>query len=260
MTTVVAPAAPDVRGGSIAIRGLGHAFGTVEALRDVDLDIAAGEFVSFVGTSGCGKSTLLNVIAGLLTPTSGTVTISGALPRRAYITQDDRLLAWRTALQNVAFPLELHGVPKRERLERARELLARVGLADAVDRRPHELSGGMRQRVSIAQALVYRPAVLLMDEPFGALDAWTREALHEVLLDVRAELGTTTVLVTHDVYEALSLSDRVVTLAPRPGRVLRDHSLRDHPSPRDLRSAALLDLHETIRADLGFTHSTKDTP
>lgn len=147
MSTTTAPVRPAVRGGSIAIRGLSHVFaGSVEALRDVDLEIAAGEFVSFVGTSGCGKSTLLNIIAGLLTPTSGSVTISresagGGLPRRAYITQDDRLLAWRTALQNVAFPLELHGVPKRERLERARDLLDRVGLADAAHRRPHEQIG-----------------------------------------------------------------------------------------------------------------------
>lgn len=253
-------------GGRIVIRGVSHSFGSgdgrAEVLRDIDLEIAPGEFVSFVGKSGCGKSTLLNVIAGLLTPDEGEVAISraeddanGALPRRAYITQDDRLLPWRTALQNVALPLELHGVPKAERLERSRELLSRVGLEAAADRRPSELSGGMRQRVSIAQSLVYRPAVLLMDEPFGALDAWTRESLHELLLGVQSELGTTTVLVTHDVNEALGLSDRVITLAPRPGRVLTDYSLAGHPRPRsfrDLQTPFFVKAHEAIRTDLGF--------
>jgi NitT/TauT family transport system ATP-binding protein len=253
-------------GGEILIQGVGHVFpsdtGPVEALRDIDLRIAPGEFVSLVGTSGCGKSTLLNIVAGLLSPTRGTVTITPAaqdadarLPRRAYITQDDRLLPWRTAVQNVAFPLELHGVGKRERLARAHELLDRVGLADFAQRRPSELSGGMRQRVSIAQALVYRPAVLLMDEPFGALDAWTRESLHELLLDVQAELGTTTVLVTHDVFEAMGLSDRIITLAPRPGRILREYVLTDFPRPRshrELQTPHFVEIHEQIRADLGF--------
>ena len=251
-------------GGRIVVENLTHVFdsdeGPVEALRDVTLEIAPGEFVSFVGKSGCGKSTLLNILAGLLTPTTGGVTITrldtgSTLPQRAYITQDDRLLPWRTAVQNVALPLELHGVPKKERLARAYDLLDRVGLADFARRRPSELSGGMRQRVSIAQSLVYGPAVLLMDEPFGALDAWTRESLHELLLDVQAELGTTTVLVTHDVFEALGLSDRIVTLAPRPGRLLGEYVLPASPRPRthrDLQHGEFADLHDRIRTDLGF--------
>lgn len=247
-------------GGRIVVDHLTHAFDDLDVLRDITLSIGAGEFVSLVGKSGCGKSTLLNILAGLLTPTSGTVEISrvevaSKLPRRAYITQDDRLLPWRTAVQNVALPLELHGVGKRERLTRALDLLDRVGLADFARRRPSELSGGMRQRVSIAQALVYEPAVLLMDEPFGALDAWTRESLHELLLDVQADLGTTTVLVTHDVFEALGLSDRVITLAPRPGRLLGEYVLPASARPRthrDLQHGEFADLHEKIRADLGF--------
>jgi len=253
-------------GGQISITGINHTFdsdeGSVQALQDINLDIAPGEFLSLVGTSGCGKSTLLNIMAGLLTPSSGSVTINCApndanakLPRRAYITQDDRLLPWRTAVQNVAFPLELHGVGKSERLDRAHALLKRVGLDEFAKRRPSELSGGMRQRVSIAQALVYRPAVLLMDEPFGALDSWTRESLHELLLGVQLELGTTAVLVTHDVPEALALSDRVIVLASRPGRILRTYSLQEYGRPRtrqELQATHFAEAHDQIRADLGI--------
>ena len=249
-------------GPAISVRGLSHAFASdtavVEALRGISLDIPAGQFVSLVGKSGCGKSTLLNILAGLLTPTSGEITVHGSglpgLPNRGYITQDTRLLPWRTALQNVALPLELHGVGRRERLERARRLLERVGLGDALDQRPDQLSGGMRQRVAIAQALVYEPAVLLMDEPFGALDVWTRESLHDLLLDVQAELGTTAILVTHDVGEAVSLSDRIVTLAPRPGRILGDYTISGSGRPRRhdaLRDDVLADLQHRIRRDLG---------
>ncbi|QEO14837.1 ABC transporter ATP-binding protein [Agromyces intestinalis] len=264
--TAESTSAPPLPGGRIVIDEVDHDFaadaGIVPALRGVSLDIAPSEFVSLVGTSGCGKSTLLNIVAGLLTPTHGSVTIGRAvkeadgLPQRAYITQDDRLLPWRTAKQNVELPLQLHGVDREERAERAIAILRRVGLGDFADRRPHELSGGMRQRVSIAQSLVYHPAVLLMDEPFGALDAWTRDSLHDLLLDVQAELGTTVVLVTHDVGEALALSDRVVTLAPRPGRILAEYSLADRPRPRShqtLRDEFFADVHQRIRADLGFT-------
>lgn len=248
---------------AIAIERLSHWFqaedGPLEVLRDIDLRIGKGEFVSLVGKSGCGKSTLLNILAGLLTPTYGTISIttpprSGAdLPLRSYITQDNRLLPWRSALQNVALPLELHGVRRSERLDRAHALLERVGLGDAVQQRPDQLSGGMRQRVAIAQALVYDPPVLLMDEPFGALDVWTREALHDLLLEVQAEFGTTVVLVTHDVSEAVSLSDRIIALAPRPGRILGDYSIRGDTRPRRgeaLHEPGYAELVRQIRTDL----------
>jgi NitT/TauT family transport system ATP-binding protein len=256
------PAAGPDGGPAISVRDVGHAFAAdaavVEALRGISLEIPAGQFVSLVGKSGCGKSTLLNILAGLLTPSSGQISVRGSglpgLPNRGYITQDSRLLPWRTALQNVALPLELHGVRKKERLDRARRLLERVGLGDATHQRPDQLSGGMRQRVAIAQALVYEPAVLLMDEPFGALDVWTRESLHDLLLDVQAELGTTAILVTHDVGEAISLSDRIVTLAPRPGRILGDYTIAGSKRPRRhdaLRDDVLADLQTRIRRDLG---------
>ncbi len=249
---------------AISVVGLNHWFeaegSSLEVLRDINLDIPKGQFVSLVGKSGCGKSTLLNILAGLLTPSTGTVHIADQerreynLPKRSYITQDTRLLPWRTAIANVALPLELHGVPKRERLDRARDLLALVGLSDAVDQRPDQLSGGMRQRVAIAQSLVYDPSVLLMDEPFGALDVWTRESLHDVLFNVYAEIGTTVVLVTHDVGEAVSLSDRIIALAPRPGRILADYTVSGDHRPRRgdvIHEPVYADLTHNIRADLG---------
>ena len=254
-------AADDV---AISVVGLSHWFttedSTLEVLRDINLDIQKGQFVSLVGKSGCGKSTLLNIFAGLLTPSSGRLYIADQerreydLPKRSYITQDTRLLPWRTALANVALPLELHGVPKKERLARARDLLGLVGLSDAGDQRPDQLSGGMRQRVAIAQSLVYDPSVLLMDEPFGALDVWTRESLHDVLFDVYTEIGTTVVLVTHDVNEAVSLSDRIIALAPRPGRILADYTISGDHRPRRgdvIHEPVYAELTHDIRADLG---------
>lgn len=253
----------------IEIRRLSHSYlsssgETIKALEDVNLSVRRGEIVSLVGRSGCGKSTLLNILAGLLTPTRGQVFIgsrhserangtSRKLPSRAYITQDDRLLPWRTAERNVAFPLELHGVSRRERLDAAGEMLRRVGLGASIKRRPFELSGGMRQRVAIAQALVYDPAVLLMDEPFAALDAWTRQSLHELMIEIHAELGTTTILVTHDVFEALSLSDRVLTLGTHPGRIHQEFVLPDTARPRPhqvLQEPTFLQIYENILADL----------
>lgn len=265
--TVAAPVATTP--GVIRLSGIGHTFeradgSDVEVLRDVDLTIEPGEVVSFVGRSGCGKSTLLNIIAGLLTPTAGAVEMSGEgrralgrfdteLPTRAYITQENRLLPWRSAQQNVALPLELHGVGRADRAKAAQEILARVGLAGSEKRRPAELSGGQQQRVAIAQSLVFDPLVLLMDEPFGALDAWTRQSLHELVVDVHDEFGTTTVLVTHDVFEALSLSDRVVTLASHPGRVINDFRVPASARPRphqSLQEPQFLELYEAILADL----------
>jgi NitT/TauT family transport system ATP-binding protein len=194
------------------------------ALAPISLDVAPGEFVALIGANGTGKSTLLRLVAGLLVPTAGEVTVAGgrvdgASPRVGLVFQEPRLLPWRSTLDNVAFPLELAGWPPDRRRARARELLALVGLDGVDDVRPHELSGGMRQRASIARALAIDPAVLLLDEPFSALDAITRDRFNLELQDVWRGAGTTVVLVTHSISEAVLLSDRVVVLAGHPGRV-----------------------------------------
>jgi NitT/TauT family transport system ATP-binding protein len=270
MTTRPAPAQADTRDqgqaaqGAIVATGIEHTYESagrpVVALARTDLLVEPGEFVSLVGPSGSGKTTLLNILAGLLTPTHGQVTITGENPAGAgspvvgYMTQHDTLLPWRTTLKNVAFPLELPGVPKRERLSRAEGLLDRVGLADFGGHYPYQLSGGMRQRVSLARALIYGPPVLLLDEPFGALDSGTRLALHQVLAGVCNDLGTTVLLVTHDLAEAVSLSDRVLALAPRPGRVVREYAITrrgDRHEVRDIYSEPeLITMHNELRESM----------
>jgi NitT/TauT family transport system ATP-binding protein len=229
----------------------------VVALARTDLVVQPGEFVSLVGPSGSGKTTLLNILAGLLTPTHGQVTITGENPAGAgvpvvgYMTQHDTLLPWRTALKNVAFPLELSRTAKQDRLTRAASLLDRVGLTGFAGHFPHQLSGGMRQRVSLARALIYGPPVLLLDEPFGALDGTTRLALHRVLAEVCNDLGTTVLLVTHDLAEAVSLSDRVLALAPRPGRVVREFTIPRQTGQHEVRDIysepELIALHNELR-------------
>ncbi|WP_442922452.1 ABC transporter ATP-binding protein [Microbacterium sp. Root61] len=193
-------------------------FGTGPVVLDeVTLDIAAGEFVCLLGASGCGKSTLLNLIAGLDRPTSGAVETPAE--GSAVMFQESALLPWLTASRNVELALRLRGVPRSERRARALELLRVVNLADAGDKRPHELSGGMRQRVALARALAQDKPVLLMDEPFAALDAITRDLLHEELERVWRATGRTIVFVTHNVREAVRLGQRIVLLSSRPGRV-----------------------------------------
>ena len=202
---------------------------SVTALKGVDLDVAAGEFMSLLGPSGCGKSTFLRVVADLIAPTSGSVRVLGVTPDAArlrrdigFVFQDAALLPWRTALQNVELPLEVaRGRTQTNKAARAtpRELLQLVGLSGSENAYPHELSGGMRQRVSIARALVTDPRILLMDEPFGALDEITRDRLNEELLRVWRELGMTVLFVTHSIYEAAFLAQRVLMLAANPGRV-----------------------------------------
>ncbi|BCY07165.1 ABC transporter ATP-binding protein [Actinoplanes sp. L3-i22] len=198
--------------------------GDVVALRDIDLDIAEGQFVAVIGRSGCGKSTLLRLIAGLLAPTGGAVTIDGTpvgRPRRdvALMHQLPALLPWRTALGNVLLPAEIHGLPRAEYRARAVELLDAVGLAGFHQRHPYELSGGMQQRVALCRALIQRPRVLLMDEPFSALDALTREELATQLQEMHLAAPATTVFVTHSIAEAVLLADRVVVLSAMPGRI-----------------------------------------
>ncbi|GAA4203729.1 ABC transporter ATP-binding protein [Actinocatenispora rupis] len=224
-----------VESASRAFTGRG---GTVLALDDITLDIGAGEFVAVIGRSGCGKSTLLRLLAGLIPPTSGAVYLADEPVRRpsrrvSVMFQRPALLPWRTVLDNVLLPAEMFGRPKRAYAARAHELLATVGLADAAKRLPHELSGGMQQRVSLCRSLVTSPAVLLMDEPFSALDALTREELTAELQRVHLAEGTTTVLVTHSIDEAVMLADRVVVLAARPGRI-REIVPVDLPRPRSL--------------------------
>ncbi|WP_437582833.1 ABC transporter ATP-binding protein [Paramicrobacterium sp. CJ85] len=194
-------------------------------LENIDLSIAPGEFVCLLGASGCGKSTLLNLIAGLDAPTAGRIDV----PRdgAAVMFQESALMPWLTARRNVELALRLRGVRRAERSAAASELLATVGLEDAAGRRPHELSGGMRQRVALARALAQNRSVLLMDEPFAALDAITRDLLHDELESVWRRTGRTIVFVTHNVREAARLGQRIVLLAPRPGRIAAEWRLPD---------------------------------
>jgi NitT/TauT family transport system ATP-binding protein len=200
--------------------------GSVVALQDIDLTIGRGEFVSLIGPSGCGKSTLLRIIADLLQPTGGGVRVNGKPARRARLDQDygiafqqAGLLDWRTVLANIELPLELHGVDRSKRKARALELVELVGLGDFASQRPPQLSGGMQQRVAIARALAESPTLLLMDEPFGALDEMTRERMQNELVRIAGETGAAVVFVTHSIPEAVFLSDRVVVMSPRPGRI-----------------------------------------
>jgi ABC-type nitrate/sulfonate/bicarbonate transport system ATPase subunit len=212
----------------LEIRGLVKVFGSgaarVVALDGIDLDVPVGGFVSLVGVSGCGKSTLLNIVAGLERPTDGTVTVDGDTvvgpgPDRGVVFQAYSLFPWRTVAENVAFGLECLKVGRGERRTRVAEMLGVVGLSEFADRLPRELSGGMRQRVAIARALVTEPDLLLLDEPFGALDLQTRRSLHEFLRLVWQRTGATVLMVTHDVGEAVYLSELVVVMSTRPGRV-----------------------------------------
>jgi NitT/TauT family transport system ATP-binding protein len=212
------------------VRGVEKVFqtraGDVHALESIDLSVAAGEFVSLIGPSGCGKSTLMRLVADLGEPTAGSVTVFGKSAKQARLDQEygiafqsAGLLPWRTVAANVAVPLDLHGVASAARSSRVAELLEMVGLAEFADRYPDQLSGGMQQRVAIARALAEQPRLLLMDEPFGALDEMTREKMQTELVRISAETGAAVVFVTHSIPEAVFLSDRVVVMSPRPGRV-----------------------------------------
>nr|WP_314584360.1 ABC transporter ATP-binding protein [uncultured Pseudomonas sp.] len=208
----------------------------VEVLKDFDLQVREGEFLSILGPSGCGKSTYLNILAGLAKKTGGTLEIDGkplqGINRnQGVVFQGYALLPWRSVLDNIAVGLEIRGVGKAERRERAREYLDLVGLTGFASRYPHELSGGMRQRVAIARSLVYKPDVLLMDEPFAALDAQTRETLQDELLRIWDLHKKTIVFITHSLDEAIFLSDRVAVMTPRPGRIKEIIDI-DLPRPR----------------------------
>jgi NitT/TauT family transport system ATP-binding protein len=222
--------------------------GSVVALDSLSLDVRDGEFLTIVGPSGCGKSTLLNILVGLELPSEGEIFLDGrdAVDRKAvgYVMQNDNLYPWRTLRENVEFPLELRGYSPSDRRDISQRYLEKVRLADFGDRYPYELSGGMRQRGNIVRALSFSPRILIMDEPFGPLDAQTRLLLQNLLLDLWAEERKTIVFITHDLHEAIALGDRVVVLTARPGRIKSVHSV-DIPRPRKLRH-----LHEnaTYRA------------
>ena len=208
----------------LIVEKVGHAYGGLEVLDGIDLAVGAGEIVALIGPSGCGKSTLLSIVGGLLRPTRGTVAIAGAVPTDSlnpftFVFQDFALLPWRTVEGNVALALEHHPIGAAERQERVAAALRRIGLWEFRDAYPRQLSGGMRQRVGIARALVVRPAMLLMDEPLSALDAQTRELLMEEFLALWLGERVAALYVTHNLAEALRLADRIVVLSRRPGRV-----------------------------------------
>jgi len=249
---------------AVALSGVGKTFHPgrpeeVSALAGVDLTVAPGEFVSLIGPSGCGKSTLMRVVADLEQPTSGTATVFGKSPHAARLDQDygiafqhAGLLPWRTVLANVELPLELHGHSRVTRRSRARELLDLVGLRDFYRHRPHQLSGGMQQRVAIARALAEEPRLLLMDEPFGALDEMTRERMQAELVALCARTGCAVVFVTHSIPEAVYLSHRVVVMSARPGRITRVVPIDLPERTEDLREdprffAAVTEVREALR-------------
>jgi NitT/TauT family transport system ATP-binding protein len=208
----------------VSVRGVSKNYGNVEALRGIDLDFPRGQLTSLLGPSGCGKTTLLKIIAGLIEADAGTISVNGKVvtkpgPERAFVFQDFALLPWATVLRNVAFGLELRGVGKAEREKTARHQVNEVGLAGFEDKYPHELSGGMRQRVGLARALSVDADVLLLDEPFSAVDEQNRRKFQEDLMRLRTAQNKTFIFVTHSIEEAVYISDRIVLLSPRPGRV-----------------------------------------
>lgn len=244
----------------LSIKNLNKTYHTEEgdevvALSDINLDVADKEFVCFIGPSGCGKTTLLRITAGLEKPDSGTLTvnnepITGPGPDRGMVFQEYSLFPWRTVLKNITFSLELKKIPKSEREKIARDFLEVVGLSKFADSYPHELSGGMKQRVAIARALVNDPDVLLMDEPFGAVDAQTRNRLQHELLNIWEKKKKTVLFITHSVDEAVFLADKVVVFTARPGRVKEVISI-DLPRPRERTSFEANAVREHLLASLG---------
>jgi NitT/TauT family transport system ATP-binding protein len=246
---------------SLSLHGVTCAFASrtgnaaYTAVADVSLVVAQGEFVAVVGPTGCGKSTLLNVAAGLLAPTRGSVkvfgeTIEGINARAGYLFQNDALMPWRTALQNITAGLEFRGIAAQETRGRALDWLRRVGLAAHGHKYPHELSGGMRKRVALAQTLILDPKILLMDEPFSALDVQTRSLMENELLSLWAQDRKSVVFVTHDLEEAIALSDRVVVMSAGPASRLIGEFAIDLPRPRDVAEIRLtqrfVELHKLI--------------
>jgi NitT/TauT family transport system ATP-binding protein len=280
IASLSAPVAPTGRDAAFAanspsvaidIRGLSLTFQTADtpvvALDDINLDIRRGEFVTLIGPSGCGKTTLLRIIADLAIPSAGSITVNGVSPEVArvnraygYVFQAPALYAWRNVLGNVMLPLEIIGMPAGERKARAAQYLAMVSLSGFERKFPWQLSGGMQQRVSIARALAFQPALLLMDEPFGALDEITRDHLNDQLLRLWEQTGKTVVFVTHSISEAVFLSTRIVVMSPRPGRILEIID-SDLPAERrlDIReTTGFLEVAHRVRQALRAGHSYDD--
>jgi NitT/TauT family transport system ATP-binding protein len=250
--------APAARNSAVLLEGVRHAFRGTKAVDNVTIDITEGEFCSIVGPSGCGKTTCLNIVAGEIPVQQGHVSVLGEPPRLgrmdiAYMFARDALLPWRSALDNVAIGLEARRVSRGERRERATELLASVGLGDYLDAYPSQLSHGMRQRVAIARTFAVNPSLLLMDEPFAALDAQTRLLLEDTLIRLWETQRSTVLFVTHDLAEAIALSDRIVLMSARPGRVKRvfDVPIARPRSVRKLQGAPEYhEIYEAIWTDL----------
>jgi len=242
---------------ALEIRGLGRIFysdlgSKVRALQNIDLTVHSGEFLTLVGATGCGKTTLLNLIAGLDTPNEGVIRLSDNLKfgeNIAYVFQHYTLFPWLTVMGNVGFALEMRGIPRRKRKQRTIELLSKVGLAGFENAYAHELSGGMRQRAAIAQALAMQPKLLLMDEPFGAVDDSTRSELQQMITELWQENHATIIFVTHNIDEAIVLGDRVLVLSERPGRIAREFKI-DLPRPRNRMAKEFTNLFIEIRTVL----------
>ena len=264
-------------GSVVSIRGLSKVFGKggVTALEGIDLEVERGEFVSLIGPSGCGKSTLLRIVGDIVEPTSGDITVNGKPARKARLDRDygivfqaPVLYDWRTVAKNIGLPLEMLGWDRARRVERVREMLELVELTGFEKHHPWQLSGGMQQRVSIARALSFSPALLLMDEPFGALDEMTRERLNMELLHIWAGTGSTVIFVTHSISEAVFLSTRVVVMSPRPGRVAsvvpvdltqpRTATTREEPRFFELVTEVRESLHATGADEVEETLATGD--
>ena len=248
-------AGPHQAGHAVRLAGVTKSFGRAGAaqqvLDDISLTVAPGEFVTLLGASGCGKSTLLNLVAGLETPTGGTIEVPGSRP--ALMFQEHALFPWLTAGKNIELALRMRGIPRAERREEAERLLELVRLTGAHCKRVHELSGGMRQRVALARALAQDSHLLLMDEPFAALDAITRDVLHEELARVWAQTDVSVLFVTHNVREAVRLAERVVLLSSRPGRIAREWHI-DLQQPRRIEDAEVsrlsVEITEQLRGEI----------
>ena len=250
---------------AVALRGTAHSFGSLSVLGPLDLTVRRGEFVALVGPSGCGKSTLLRLVAGLVAPSGGEIAVDGRPvtgpdPKRGMVFQQPALFPWLDVAGNVRFGLDEQGVPKAEGNRRAQDWLAAVDISDFGKALPATLSGGMAQRAALARALAPEPDLLLLDEPFGALDSLTRRDMQALLERVRQRTSATVILVTHDVEEALFLADRVVVLSPRPGRVVAEVAVPfDHPRDDALRlSPAFMEARRAVEEALAASRPAAD--